>query len=248
MKQDKVRLDELIVIRGLLPTRHKAQAAILAGKVTVGGKKAAKAGQRVAVGADVALLPDACPYVSRGGLKLEAAIHTFRILAGGRTCLDVGSSTGGFTDCLLQHGAEIVYAVDVGRSQLDSKLRRDPRVVVMEGVNARHLETAYLHPRPDLATIDVSFISLTKILPSVFKVLRMPFEVVALIKPQFELGPKQAPKGVVREESARQEAIRRVRTALEGTRVMEMGLMPAPIKGAKGNQEYLWFLRDMGNH
>lgn len=241
--KEKVRLDELLVLKGLFPTRHKAQGAIMAGKVTAAGERVDKAGQRVAPDTEVAVLPDACPYVSRGGLKLEAAIHTFKILTGGRRCLDIGSSTGGFTDCLLQHGAELVYAVDVGRGQLDLKLRQDPRVVILEQTNARHLLSAQFNPRPDLATIDVSFISLTKVLPPVLACLKTPFEVVALIKPQFELGPKQAPKGVVRSEQARLEAIDRVREVLRGTAAHEAGLISAPIKGAKGNQEYLWYIK-----
>jgi len=232
-----------LVLKGLFDTRSKAQAAIMAGKVTVKGEKADKAGTRVAPDADVAVLPNACPYVSRGGVKLEAAIHTFKILAGGRWCLDVGASTGGFTDCLLQHGAERVYSVDVGRGQLDLKLRQDPRVVMLEQTNARHLRADQFHPRPDLATIDVSFISLTKVLPAVIACLKTPFEVVALIKPQFEVGPKMAPKGVVRSESARLEAIETVRKSIVGGNIHEAGLIPSPLLGPKGNQEFLLYLK-----
>ena len=242
--KEKIRLDELLVQKNLFDSRHKAQAAIMAGKVTVDGEKSDKAGTRVAADAEVAVLPDACPYVSRGGLKLAAAIQTFKILAGGRRCLDIGSSTGGFTDCQLQYGAELVYAVDVGHSQLDMKLRQDPRVVLLEQTNARHLRADQFTPRPDLATIDVSFISLTKVLPTVIACLKTPFEIVALIKPQFELGPKKAPKGVVRSEEARLEAIDIVRRSLDGNkRVHEAGLIPSPIQGAKGNHEFLIYLK-----
>jgi 23S rRNA (cytidine1920-2'-O)/16S rRNA (cytidine1409-2'-O)-methyltransferase len=239
----KLRLDEILVLRGLFPTRSKAQAAVMAGKVTVEGHRVDKAGTQLPETAEVEVLPNACPYVSRAGVKLEAAIHAFKILIGGRTCLDVGSSTGGFTDCMLQHGVEKVFAVDVGRGQLDLRLRSDPRVVLLEKTNARHLKPAQFTPRPDLATIDVSFISLTKVLPPVFECLKTPFEVVALIKPQFELGPKFAPKGIVRQEAHRQQAIAVVRQALAGTGIFEAGLIPAPILGAKGNQEYLWYLK-----
>ncbi|MFH1725873.1 MAG: TlyA family RNA methyltransferase [Elusimicrobiota bacterium] len=242
---ERQRLDVLLVDRGLFPTRAKAQAALMAGKVRVEGHPRPKAGMRVAPDIGVEVVPDAVPYVSRGGLKLAAALDEFPVLVEGRTALDVGASTGGFTDCLLQRGARKVYAVDVGRGQLDASLRADPRVVGMERTHARDLAPALFGEDAgslDLAVIDVSFISLAKVLAPVLACLRRPFEVIALIKPQFELGPKKAPKGVVRQEAHRQEAIGLLRLAARTLEIEEKGLMACPIKGPKGNVEYLWYL------
>jgi len=211
----------------------------MAGKVRVPGRANLKAGLEVPPETPIEIAPDACPYVSRGGLKLAAALDEFGVQAAGRTALDVGSSTGGFTDCLLQRGAGKVYAVDVGTKQLDSKLRGDPRVAVMENTHARDLKPGLFDPRPDLAVVDVSFISLTKVLPWIVPCLASPFDIVALIKPQFELEAKKTPKGVVRKEEHREEAISRVRAAAGEIGLAERGLMASPLTGAKGNREFL---------
>lgn len=239
----KGRLDELLVERGLFPTRAKAQAAVMAGLVAVDGKPALKAGQAVSGDARLELIAPACPYVSRGGLKLEAALKGFGISPAGRTCLDVGASTGGFTDCLLQAGARKVYAVDVGTAQLDAKLRGDPRVVSWEQTHARALRAERFDPAPDLAVVDVSFISLTQVLAPIVACLKAPFEIAALIKPQFEVGPKLAPKGVVRSPEARAAAVEKIRAALPGLGLRELGLIESPLKGPKGNVELLIHLR-----
>lgn len=240
----KKRLDVLLVERGLFPTRAKAQAALMAGKVRVKGHERPKAGTPVAGDAAVEVLPDAVPYVSRGGLKLAAALDAFALDPAGRTAVDVGASTGGFTDCLLKRGARKVFAVDVGRAQLDARLRADPRVVNLERTHARDLAASLFGPdRPDLAVMDVSFISLTKVLPAVLAALARPCDVVALIKPQFELEPKKVPKGVARKEEHRREAIERVRAFAREAGLQERGFVESPAKGPKGNVEYLILLR-----
>lgn len=240
----KKRLDLLLVERGLFPTRAKAQAALMAGKVRVEGHDRPKAGTPVAEDVPVEILPDAVPYVSRGGLKLAAALDAFALDPAGRAAVDVGASTGGFTDCLLQRGARRVYAVDVGHGQLDARLRADPRVVSLERTHARDLAPSLFGPdRVDLAVIDVSFISLTKVLPAVLAALARPCDVVALIKPQFELEPRKVPKGVVRKEEHRQEAVGRVRAFARESGLEERGFVESPAKGPKGNVEYLIYLR-----
>lgn len=235
----RIRLDLLLVERGLFPTRAKAQAALMAGKVRVAGIPSPKPGSPVAVDVQVSVLPDACPYVSRGGLKLAAALDAFKLEVRGRVALDVGASTGGFTDCLLQRGAARVYAVDVGRGQLDSKLRADPRVRCMEKTHARTLSAGTFSPAPDLATIDVSFISLTMVLGPVAASLGRPFDIVALIKPQFELEPSKVPKGIVRDEEHRRAAAHRVCSFAAALGLKERGLIDCPVAGAKGNVEFL---------
>jgi 23S rRNA (cytidine1920-2'-O)/16S rRNA (cytidine1409-2'-O)-methyltransferase len=232
------RLDQLLVDRGLAESRQKAQALILAGSVLVNGQKAEKPGHTVP--ADVRVeITEKLRYVGRGGLKLEAALDRFGIAVDERVCLDVGSSTGGFTDCLLQRGARRVYAVDAGTGQLDWKLRNDARVVVRENVNARYL-TSEVVPEPcDLATFDVSFISVTKILPAVPPVLRPEAELVILVKPQFEVGRDQVGKGgIIRDPELHEQACRKVAAAVE-----ELGYkaewMDSPILGAEGNREFL---------
>ncbi|MBI5882990.1 MAG: TlyA family RNA methyltransferase [Elusimicrobia bacterium] len=236
----KKRLDLILVERGIFPTRAKAQAAVMAGAVLVDGTPETKAGAPVPDEADIEILTP-CPFVSRGGLKLQAALEAFPIRISGRICLDVGASTGGFTDCLLQKGAAKVYAVDVGRGQLDAKLRSDPRVVCREKTHARDLSADQFDPKPDLAVIDVSFISLTKVLPHIIACLARPFDIVALVKPQFELGPKEAPKGVVRTEEKRLKAVAVVAAVLPSLGLSQTGLLACPVHGPKGNVEY--FLR-----
>ncbi len=237
MKKTRTRLDVLLVERGLFPTRAKAQAAVMAGQVLVDGKAAGKAGTPTDAEARLELLAP-CPYVSRGGLKLAAALANLPVAVEGRVCLDVGASTGGFTDCLLQKGAARVYAVDVGRGQLAQTIKGDPRVVWREETHARDLKPAWFSPRPDLAVIDVSFISLTQVLPTALACLEGPFEALALIKPQFEVGPKLAPKGVVREAKNRELAIAKIRQSLPGLGVIAAGLFECPVHGPKGNIEF----------
>jgi 23S rRNA (cytidine1920-2'-O)/16S rRNA (cytidine1409-2'-O)-methyltransferase len=236
------RLDLMVVERGLAESREKARALILAGQVLVDGQKIDKAGQRVAEEARIEVL--ASPrYVSRGGLKLEAALDHFGISVAGKICLDVGSSTGGFTDCLLERGAARVYAIDVGTGQLDWKLRNDPRVVVHEQVNARYLSREDVPEPIDLAVCDVSFISVTLILPALPNLLAGGGEMVILVKPQFELAKHQVPRGgIIRDPALHEQACRRVEGA-----VRQLGfrtdIFPSPVLGAEGNQEFLLYAR-----
>ncbi len=236
----RMRLDQLVVARGLVESREKAQRLIRAGEVQVGGQTEYKPAREVEPDAEVTLRQPP-RFVSRGGEKLEAAFAQFALNAAGRIALDAGASTGGFTDCLLQHGAARVYAVDVGRGQLHSKLQRDPRVVVLDGVNARYLKPGDLPETPDFAAVDVSFISLTKVLPAVVAVLAPRAELVTLIKPQFEAGREEVSRGgVVRDESVRQRVIENVRRFGEDVLGLHwLGLCPSPIKGPAGNVEYL---------
>jgi 23S rRNA (cytidine1920-2'-O)/16S rRNA (cytidine1409-2'-O)-methyltransferase len=231
-----------LVERGLFPTRTKAQAAILAGQVSVPGKHGLKAGTTVPEDAEIELA-ETCPYVSRGGLKLEKALDHFQLSPKGRLCLDVGASTGGFTDCLLQRGARKVYALDVGRGQLDDKVRKDARVAVMEKVNARTMEPGLFPEKADLAVVDVSFISAAKILPALVKALARPADLVILVKPQFELEPKLVPKGVVKDDAARHQAIHKVASAAIELGLHYEGFIESPIKGAKGNVEFLEYFK-----
>ena len=239
----RARLDVLLVDRGLFETRAKAQAAIMAGLVLVDGKNAVKAGEMIGPDAVLSLKADPCPYVSRGGLKLKAALDEFSLAAEGRVCLDVGASTGGFTDCLLQAGAAKVYAIDVGTAQLDSRLKKDPRVVSREQTHAKLLRPEWFSPKPDLAVMDVSFISSAQVLPFVIPCLAAPFEIVVLVKPQFEVGPKLAPKGVVRDPAVRLQAVDKIRSAAGDLGLAEAGLLESPVVGPKGNHEFLLVLK-----
>ena len=234
----RVRIDRLLVERGLVESREQAARLILAGEVLVDGKRVSKAGALVARDAGVEL-QGRSPFVSRGGEKLAHALDAFQMKVAGRVCLDVGASTGGFTDCLLQRGAARVYAVDVGVGQLDAKLRKDPRVVVMEKTNARALDPRIFGEQPTLAVIDVSFISLEKILPSVFGVLAPRGEVAALVKPQFEVGREAVGKGgVVRDPALHRQAVARLAryAVLRGWHVL--GVTASPLRGPKGNREF----------
>jgi 23S rRNA (cytidine1920-2'-O)/16S rRNA (cytidine1409-2'-O)-methyltransferase len=236
----KSRLDRLLVERGLAPSRERAQAMILAGLVTVGGRRADKAGEAVAEDAELAVAGPPHPYVSRGGIKLAAALDHFGLDPRGKVCLDVGASTGGFTDCLLQRGAARVYAVDVGYGQLDAKLRGDPRVVVRERVNARALSEADVPEPVELSAIDVSFISLRLILPAVVPRLAPAAALVALVKPQFEAGRGEVPRGgVVRSEETRRRVVAEVEAAGRGLGLEVLGVIASPIRGARGNEEFL---------
>jgi 23S rRNA (cytidine1920-2'-O)/16S rRNA (cytidine1409-2'-O)-methyltransferase len=244
-RKEKERLDCLLVTRGLVDSREKAQRAIMAGKVRVGDRVADKPGIRVAGDAAISVSPPS-RYVGRGGFKLQAALENFAIDPAGRVCLDIGASTGGFTDCLLQHGAARVHAVDVGHSQLDWKIRSDSRVVVREKLNARHLTRAEIPDPIDLIVIDVSFISLTLILPAAFELLSPEGVIICLIKPQFELSrPEIGKGGVVRDPELHRNAVEKirdfVRLALSKT---WCGVVDSPILGTEGNKEFLACLRN----
>jgi 23S rRNA (cytidine1920-2'-O)/16S rRNA (cytidine1409-2'-O)-methyltransferase len=236
----RTRLDLLLVERGLAPTREKAQAMILAGLVEVSGRRVEKAGQAVARDAEVSVAGPPHPYVSRGGVKLAAALDRFGIDPSGVVCLDVGASTGGFTDCLLQRGAARVYAVDVGHGQLDAKLRGDPRVVVREKVNARSLSAADVPEIVGLAVVDVSFISLRRILPAVVGRLKPGGFGVLLVKPQFEAGRREVPRGgVVRSEETRRRVLTEIEAFGRELHLELLGSLESPIRGARGNAEFL---------
>ncbi len=236
----KTRLDLLLVARGLAPTREKAQAMILAGLVSVDGRRAEKAGEGVSEDAAVEVAGPPHPYVSRGGVKLAHALDHFGLDPAGRTCLDVGASTGGFTDCLLQRGAARVYAVDVGYGQLDARLRADSRVVVREKVNARALSAADVPEPVDLAVADVSFISLRLILPAIVARLAPGASVVVLVKPQFEAGRGEVPRGgVVTSEETRRRVVGEIEAAGRELGLKVLGSVPSPILGARGNAEFL---------
>lgn len=236
----KQRLDRLLVERGLAESREKAQALIMAGDVLVEGQKAGKPGHNVDASSRIEITGRA-PYVSRAGVKLAAALDTFGIAVAGLTCVDIGSSTGGFTDCLLQRGAQRVHAVDVGAGQLDWKLRNDPRVVVHEGLNARYLKLDDIGEPVDLGSLDVSFISVTLILPAVVRLLRPAGSMVILVKPQFEVGKGQVGKGgIVRRAELHREACMRVDEAVKSLG-FESSITDSPILGAEGNKEFLLY-------
>ena len=238
-RSEKIRLDRLLVNRGLVESREKAQGLILAGSVLVDEQKQEKCGALVNAQAALRLLGDPPKYVSRGGLKLEGALEHFRLDPDSRVCLDVGSSTGGFTDCLLQHGAGKVYAVDGGTHQLDWKIRRDSRVVVMEKTNARYLTADRIGELVDLVTIDVSFISVTLILPVLVPLLASPAYMVVLVKPQFEVGKGQVGKGgIVRDPAQHQEAVAKVSRKLLELGFGKLSSMESPLLGAEGNHEF----------
>jgi len=242
----KVRLDTLLVRRGLVESREKAQALIMAGQVDLDGRGASKAGTMVADDADVRVIGPDHPWVSRGGVKLAHALDTFGLDVTGRLALDVGASTGGFTDVLLARGVTHVIAVDVGHGQLHWKLRNDPRVTVIEGLNARHLTREALPgigAGAGIATIDVSFISLGLILPPLLDVTTPDADVVALVKPQFEAGRRDAPKGVVRDAAVHARVIEEVTAKAAAIGWARLAVTPSPIVGAKGNQEFLMHLR-----
>ena len=235
MAEIKERLDKLIHDRGLAASRDRAKALIMEGKVVVNGHPATKAGELVGTDASIELKGEDNPYVSRGGLKLEAALKHFQISVRDKTAMDVGSSTGGFTDVMLQQGARRVYCIDVGYGQLAWKLRQNPNVVLLERTNIRHLENNRIPEVIDIATIDVSFISLTKVVPKVLEFLKEKGEIVALIKPQFEVGKG----GIVKEESKRIEVIARIKEEFAAFGLQVTGIISSPITGQKGNIEYL---------
>lgn len=236
----KQRLDKLMVERGLAPSREKAQALIMAGQVVVGDHAAEKAGQQVSAEVEIRVKGELMPYVSRGGLKLAKGLDAFGIQVTDRIAIDVGASTGGFTDCLLQRGASTVYAVDVGYGQLAWKLREDPRVMVLEKTNIRHLKPEQLNPLPDLAVIDASFISLNLVLLPTLSLLTHPAEIVALVKPQFEVGKGAVGKGgIVRDPKLHNDVLQRMETLAADLGAKLLGICESPIYGADGNKEFL---------
>ncbi len=241
----KERLDVLLVSRGLAQSREKARAVIMAGQVYVNGQKEDKAGSAFDEEAQIEVRGPVLRYVSRGGLKLEKALAAFPVSTEGKVCMDVGASTGGFTDCMLQNGAVRVYAVDVGRGQLDWKLREDPRVVCMEKTNIRYLTPDRVPERPVFASVDVSFISLTKVLPPLRELLAEEADVVCLIKPQFEAGrEKVGKKGVVRDPAVHTDVIEKTEAFAKESGFDVRGLTWSPVKGPEGNIEYLvWLTR-----
>lgn len=266
----KDRLDKLVVLRGLAKSRELAKAYIMEGRVLVDGKKVTKAGMSVNEKAEISLMGEDLPYVSRGGLKLEAAINYFGIGVHNKIIMDVGCSTGGFTDCLLKMGAKKVYCIDVGYGQLAWSLRNDPRVIVMERTNVRYLDRAVselmerkdqgglqqitregyckfeelINNTIDMTAVDVSFISLTKVVPVVLAFLKEAAEIILLIKPQFEVGKGEVGKGgIVIEEEKRLRAVNRVKSKLEDIGLNTIGLFQSPVLGHKGNVEYFLYMK-----
>ncbi len=239
----KIRLDINLVNKGLFDSREKARRAIMEGIVFVNGTREDKAGFQVCDDAEIEIKGNRLPYVSRGGLKLEKAIKEFNIDLSDKICLDIGASTGGFTDCMLQNGAKKVYSVDVGYGQLAWKLRSDDRVVVMERTNFRHVSPEDIGEMVGFASADVSFISLDKIIPPAKKILKPDADMVCLIKPQFEAGrEKIGKKGVVKDEAVHQEVIERIIKLAHELEFSIKGLSYSPIKGPKGNIEYLLYI------
>ena len=240
----KERVDVLLVKRNLAESREKAKAVIMAGNVFVDGQREDKAGTTFSPDVSIEVKGHALPYVSRGGLKLEKALAVFDVNVKDKVCTDVGSSTGGFTDCMLQNGAHKVYAIDVGRGQLDWKLRQDSRVVCMEKTNIRYVTPEDIGEPVDFSSVDVSFISLTKVLEPIRNYLKEDGEIVALIKPQFEAGrEKVGKKGVVRDPAVHREVIEKITTFASETGFALLNLEYSPIKGPEGNIEYLLYLQ-----
>ncbi|MBI5025693.1 MAG: TlyA family RNA methyltransferase [Nitrospirae bacterium] len=242
----KIRLDRLLVERGLIESREKARALILEGNVLVNGMRVDKAGAMVMADAPLEILQK-MPYVSRGGIKIEEAIRNFKINIEGRTAMDVGASTGGFTDCLLQHGARKVYAIDVGYGQFAWSLRHNPKVVLLEKTNIRYLKKELIKDVIDIATIDVSFISILKVIPKVLEFLTPYGEIIALIKPQFEAGRESVGKGgVVRDEAKRLEVVEKIKIKAQEMGLKVIGVVQSPLPGPKGNIEYFIYLKKNG--
>jgi 23S rRNA (cytidine1920-2'-O)/16S rRNA (cytidine1409-2'-O)-methyltransferase len=255
-KNLRVRLDKLLLERGLAKSRERAQALILAGKVLVDGQKIEKAGTGVDAEVEIRLLGEDLKYVSRGGLKLERALEHWHLEVAGKVCLDVGTSTGGFTDCLLQHGASRVIAVDTGHGQIDFRLRQDVRVRLLEKTNARYLTREQVGEVVDFISMDVSFISATLVLPAIIAAAFPAFpafpassaerggrQMVVLVKPQFEVGRENVGKGgIVRDEAAQMGAVEKVRLALLAQNCLHTDVIESPILGAEGNREFLLFV------
>ena len=244
MSDKKERLDILLVELGIVESRERAKTYIMAGKVFVDGQRVDKAGEKIARTANIDFRGEKIPYVSRGGLKLEKAIKSFSIDLNNKICMDIGASTGGFTDCMLQNGAKKVFSIDVGYGQFAWKLRVDPRVVCMERTNIRYVTLDDTKELCNFASIDVSFISLTKVIPAAINLLDEHGEIMALIKPQFEAGKdKVGKKGVVREASTHKEVIEKVVNFAKENKLDILGLDYSTIKGPEGNIEYLIYLK-----
>ena len=239
----RARLDQLVTERGLAPSRERAHALVLAGQVLVDGHPVTKAGAQTPADATITLAVPDHPYVGRGGLKLAHALDTFGVVVEGRRGLDIGASTGGFTDVMLQRGAVHVVALDVGHGQFDWRLRNDPRVLVIEGFNARTLTPADLPERVDIVTIDVSFISLRQILPVVPPLLHAGGDVIALVKPQFEAGRAEVRKGIIRDEAVHARVIEELAASAAAIGLTRISDTPSPITGARGNREFFLHLR-----
>lgn len=246
----KIRVDQLLVERGLVPSRERAQALLIAGKVLVDGQKIVKSGTQVELSANIRLLGEDLRYVSRGGLKLERALEYWNIDVQGRTCMDVGASTGGFTDCLLQYGASRVIAIDTGHGQIAMQLRQDPRVRLLEKTNARYLTREQVGEYVVLIVLDVSFISATLVLPAVVAAAfpeaneRTGREIVVLVKPQFEAGREKVGKGgIVTDPEAHQSAVARVRASILELGAHSIEVIDSPLLGAEGNREFLLYAR-----
>jgi len=247
----KTRIDKLIFERGLANSRERAQALVLAGKVLVNGQKIEKSGTEVDVESDIRLLGEDLKYVSRGGLKLEKAIEHWNVAVEGKTCLDIGTSTGGFTDCLLQHGAAKVIAVDTGQGQIAFKLRQDPRLRLLEKTNARYLTREQLGEFVEVIAMDVSFISATLVLPAVIGAAlsnavteRQGSQAIILVKPQFEVGREQVGKGgIVRDEAAQKAAVEKVKQSVIDVGALSTDVIDSPILGSEGNREFLLHAR-----
>ena len=243
----KERLDKILVTRGLAQSRERAKALIMTGNVLVNNQPVDKSGALVFMDAPIEIRGEDIPYVSRGGIKLEAAIQAFETDVHDLECLDIGASTGGFTDCLLQHGARKVYAVDVGYGQLAWKLRQDPRVVAIERTNIRHLPGNAIPAPVDLVTIDVSFISLRIVVPTALKFLKTPATILALVKPQFEVGKGLVGKGgVVRNPEHHKTVIQELTDFFNSQNLTFLGIIPSPVLGPKGNREFVVHLRNVG--
>jgi 23S rRNA (cytidine1920-2'-O)/16S rRNA (cytidine1409-2'-O)-methyltransferase len=241
--KNKTRIDSFVVEKGLIKSRHRAKAMIMAGKVLVDGLPVDKPGTLIAMDADVIVKQDDNPFVSRGGLKLQAALEHFPVSVKGLACLDIGASTGGFTDCLLQHGADRVYAVDVGYGQFDWSLRQDPRVTVIERSNIRYLAFEAINEKVDVVVADTSFISLKVVIPSAEKFMKENAIVLALIKPQFEAGKQHVGKGgVVKDPQVREAVIEEIQNFFRARGYRVNQVLPSPILGPKGNMEYIIFL------
>ncbi|MCP4117781.1 MAG: TlyA family RNA methyltransferase [Desulfobacteraceae bacterium] len=245
---EKKRLDLLLVEKNMVQSRERARAMIMAGRILVNDVPVDKAGTKVSIDADIVLKGEDIPFVSRGGLKLDHAVKGLGIDVTGLTCLDIGASTGGFTDCLLQHGAGKVYAVDVGYGQLAWSLRQDPRVVVIERTNIRHLEYDVVGESVDLVVADTSFISLKLVIPAAEKFMKKGTRILALIKPQFEAGRERIGKGgVVRDPKVRQEIIGEIKEFFDNRGYETGEVIPSPVPGPKGNQEFIISLRYLDN-
>ncbi len=244
MAEKKQRLDRVVVDRGLTQSRHRSRALIMAGKVLVNRQPVEKPGTLVSKNDEIILKGQETPYVSRGGLKLETALNAFKLNVHGLICLDVGASTGGFTDCLLQRGAACVFAVDVGYGQIAWKIRQDPRVTVIERMNIRYMPYETIGIPVDLITVDVSFISLKLVVPAVLKFIKEEASIIALIKPQFEVGKEKVGKGgVVRNPSLHNGVIADLTDFFSNIGLIRRSLIPSPILGPKGNKEFVMHLK-----